>query len=226
MPRKLALCVLGSLILLPFSWGCSTAEDAYNDFRDRAATAQPPTDGGADSTSDKPFDGSIFGDASPASLSGSFWGACLTSAAGGNPDQALYSVLKITVTVGGDGTAQATVVSNALKLGAKTIADIVGTPVTPPVASIAIDGTFKLKMGTFVIPKEADPLAFDLTVENANYDGRVAPSLDSLCADFTGMITNPVKLDLSKKGENPCVFFRAPADGSVKKLEASAFHCP
>jgi hypothetical protein len=198
--------------------GCILPADAYSAFIERAPApdAAPTSAGdGGESCSDI-----LAGDPS-----GTFYGACLTSASSDDITQATYVKLVATVvTAPGGQTAGITSQMTSLVRSPSNISDTTGATSSPPTAPVAADCTYVIDAGTTTIPPLANFTGFSLVLENTVYRGKLLTP-DSSCADLDATISSPTTVDL-ETGGNYCVFRRAPPSGAVTLFTLSDYACP
>jgi hypothetical protein len=208
-----------SLALLPLSVGCLDPQADYDAFVARAPApdAQPPLN---DAQVADPCTEVLAGHPS-----GTFYGACLTTANTGDVTQATYVKLDTVVTPNADGaTGQLATKITSLQHNPTNVSQTVGVTSSPPAAPISAQCTYVLEAGTTVIPAAANSAQMDLVLSNTRYRGKLLTP-DSSCTALDATITSPVMIDLTKGG-NYCVFRRAPSDGSVTPFKIDDFACP
>jgi hypothetical protein len=156
---------------------------------------------------------------------GTFYGACLTTAASGDITQATYVKLDISVDVNPDGaTGTLTAAFTSLKYQATNVSQTEGPTQHPAPAAIAKDCTYVIDAGTTNIPAAAYKLNADLTLAGTRYRGKLLTP-DESCSDLDATLTAPVMLDLTTGG-NYCTFKRAPPDGSITLFKKEDYACP
>ncbi len=157
--------------------------------------------------------------------SGTFYGACLTTASSKDVTQATYVKLDTMVAPSADHTTgELTVGITSLVSSPKNISQTVGATTNPPSAPITKDCTYVINAGTTIIPGASNAAKTDLTLSNTRYRGKLLTQ-DESCTDLDAVITSPVPVDLTMGG-NYCIFRRAPADGSITLFKLSEFACP
>lgn len=212
--------VLALAIAIP-SGGCIDPQADYDAFVARAPApdAQPPASSDADVADPCP---EILSSNPPG---GTFYGACLTTAASGDVTQAIYVKLDTMIVPSADHTTgELTVQMTSLKAHPTNISETVGATTSPPTTAISAQCTYVLDAGTTVIPAAANAADTDLTLENTTYRGKLLTP-DLSCSALDATVTSPVPVDLTKGG-NYCIFRRAPADGSITPFALDDFACP
>ena len=203
------------------SGGCIDPRGDYDDFVARASSIPPPEAGAAD-TGIASIPCSEVLSSGP---SGTFFGACLTTASAGDATSAIYVVVQNDVVPSADGmTGQLTVTQTFLALHATNISQTAGPPLAYPPVTITPACTYVLDAGTVHIPASANSAAVDLVLDGTRYRGKIFTDSDS-CSALDATITAPVTVDLTKGG-NYCVFRRAPASGAVTPFTLADFACP
>jgi hypothetical protein len=208
----------GTLVLamcLGFA-GCIVPQDAYDAFVERAPAPDAATMSAGDGG--EPCSEILAGDPS-----GTFYGACLTSASSDQLTQATYVKLVATI-AGAPGSETISTQMTSLLLDATNISQTTGATSSPPTVPIAADCTYVIDAGTTMIPGPANFSSFTFVLENTQYRGKLLTP-DSSCADLDATITSPTTVDL-ETGGNYCVFRRAPADGAVTRFTLSEYTCP
>jgi hypothetical protein len=197
---------------------CIEPQDAYDAFVARA----PAPDAAAPTSSDA---GDPCSEILAGAPSGTFYGACLTTAAAGNVADATYVKLDATIVPSaGDTGGTITVALTSLALSPTNISQTVGDTSNPPPAAITADCTYVVEAGTITIPTAASYAHLPLVLAGTRYRGKLLTP-DSSCADLDATVTAPISTDLTEGG-NYCLFRRAPADGTVTLFTASEFACP
>jgi hypothetical protein len=159
------------------------------------------------------------------SPSGTFYGACLTSANAGDQTAAIYVVVKNEVVPDADGmTGKLTTTQTFLALHATNVSQTVGPAVTYPTAPITSACQYVVNAGTVTIPGAANSAGVDLVLEDTRYRGKISND-DESCAALDAQVTAPVTVDLTQGG-NYCVFRRAPASGAITPITLADFACP
>jgi len=204
--------------------GCIEPDTEYKDFIARApAPSLDASPSAGDSAPPALPCAQLMADAG--GLSGTFYGACLTTASAGDATQAIYTVVDFTVTPGSGGAADTVSASmTSLQLKPTNVSQTVGGVSNPPPAPLSSACTFVLDAGTISIPGPANATGAVLTMTGTTYSCKLLTP-DASCGAFSATITMPVMLDLTKGG-NYCVFRRAPADGSITLFTLSDFTCP
>jgi hypothetical protein len=198
--------------------GCIDPQSDYDSFVARAPAPDVLTQVGEAQASD-PCSQILSG-----SPSGTFYGACLTTANNGDATQATYVKLVTNVVPSADHTTgQLTVQMTSLMTKPKNISQTVGTTSTPPPAPISAECTYVINAGMVTIPAAGNAAGADLTLQNTRYRGKLLTP-DESCAALDATITSPVTIDLTKGG-NFCIFRRPLADGSITPFTAGDFQC-
>ncbi len=206
--------------LLPAA-GCIDPSSDYEDFVARASAIPLPDA----SSVDTGIAAIACSDVLSSSPSGTFYGACLTTASAGDSTAAIYVVVQNDVTVDpGGATGKLTVTQTFLDLHPTNISQKVGAPVTYPQVAITAACTYVLDAGMVTIPAAANSTGVDLVLDGTRYRGKVFND-DASCSALDAKITAPVTVDLTQGG-NYCVFRRAPASGAVTPFTLADFACP
>jgi hypothetical protein len=213
----IATCTLVAVALaVP---ACINPGDDYSNFVARA----PAPD--AQAVASDAFAGEPCKQVLAGPRTGTFYGACLTTAASGDVTQATYVKLDITVDVNPDGaTGTLTAAFTSLLFKANNVSMTVGSTQHPPTVPIASDCTYVINAGTTNIPGTANSLGVDLTLTNTRYRGKLLTP-DESCSDLDAIVTVPAMVDLTMGG-NYCIFKRAPPDGSFAPFTHGDFACP
>jgi len=207
---------------LPGGAGCIDPASEYDAFLARAPAPSLDASAAADGEIPAIPCTQLLADAD--NLSGTFYGACLTTVSAGDATQAIYTVVDLAVTPGSGGapdTVSATMTS--LQLKPTNISQTIGGVSKPPPAPISSGCTFVLDAGTIMIPATANATGAMLTLTGTTYSCKILTPDDS-CGVFSATVTAPVMVDLTKGG-NYCVFRRAPADGSITQFKLADFAC-
>ena len=148
----------------------------------------------------------------------------LETANAGDATQAIYVLVKTTLTPSTSGSAdQVAVAMTSLQLHPDNISQTVGSTSSPPAAIVSSQCTFVVDAGTITIPAAANASGADLTLSGTTYSWRLLTP-DASCAALSATVTMPVMIDLTRGG-NYCVFKRAPADGTVTEFTLADFAC-
>jgi|HubBroStandDraft_1064217.scaffolds.fasta_scaffold27636_3 hypothetical protein len=208
-----------ALAVLEDGAACIDPTSDYNDFIARAPAPSLDASVGDGGVPALPCSQVLAGGAS-----GVFYGACLTTASAGDATQAIYVLVKSTLTPGAGGSAdEITVTMTSLQLHPTNISQTVGATSSPPSATVSAQCTFVIDAGTIVIPGAANAVGSDLTLTNTTYSWKLLTP-DASCAALSATVTVPTMVDLTQGG-NYCVFKRAPADGSVTEFTLGDFVC-
>lgn len=136
-----------------------------------------------------------------------------------SPDQVVQVLADVKLTDKGDGTASFDATYQPLDAKARTP---VGSPFTGRNIAVASDGTFTDDQPQVMFPKEANPITGTDLVANVTLHGTIR-SKDRFCGPLTGMVTQPIPLDLagSKFGA-----IRVAADAVGATLPPTDYSCP
>ncbi len=209
----------GVLAALQDSTACIDPTSDYNDFIARAPA--PPLDA---SVGDGGVPALPCSQVLAGSPSGTFYGACLTTANAGDATEAIYVLVHLTVMPGGGGSAdEVAVTMTSLQSHPTNISQTVGATSSPPATTLSSECTFVADAGTIVIPGAANALGSDLTLTGTTYGWKLLTP-DASCTSLSATVTVPTTVDLTQGG-NYCVFKRAPADGSVTDFTLGDFVC-
>ena len=156
--------------------------------------------------------------------SGTFYGACLTTANSHDIKQATYVKLDATVVKNADGTASVTSRITSLVYEPTNVSQTIGATSSPPTATISASCTYVLEAGTIVIPAQANMASTELTLSNTRYRGKLLTP-DSSCTALDATLTSPISLDLTMGG-NYCIFRRPMPDGSITLFTLDEINCP
>jgi hypothetical protein len=204
---------------LGVSIGCIDPGADYDAFVARAIVPDAQPMPSADAQPAEPCPQILAGPAT-----GTFYGACLTTAASGDLRQATYVKLDSTLMANADHTAGTlTVQLTSLRFGATNVSDTVGATQSPPPSPVSPQCTYVIEAGTTTIPAGADYASTELVLMNTRYRGKLI-SEDESCSALDATVTTPVTVDLTMGG-NYCVFRRAPKDGTVTPFKLSDFQC-
>ena len=203
---------------------CVTPEQDYNDYVDRTADAHAPP----------PLPTFDAGETGPLSapdagfMSNTFFMACLTGNAEGDPTKASEFVAHANYapTSGGGGTF---IFSNqVLKSYPTKLSDIApdGTlydalPKTG--ATVNPDGTTTMTYGPTIIPGDANPVTnMQLTFSQTTLDFHIE-SESQMCAYINGDLTAPIVAMVN----GPCIFrLLSSPTSDLPTFQLSDFHCP
>lgn len=213
VPACLLACMLGAT-------GCADPSGDFTAFQGRVG---PPADSSApvDTGSDGGGDGAVFADAGVAAFNGVYWGVCLDNSYAGDVSKVTYDVFDFTF-AGGPGTYTVSGKRQALKTGAKNVAQVSGEVTVLPTTKVADDGTFAAAVAKFVQPSDSNGFGIDITVDKGVYQFGVT-SPEGGCGKFVGKVISPLEQDL----DETCVFARPAADGSFTPLtDTKPIHCP
>jgi hypothetical protein len=217
---RTALSSLLALAALRHGTGCVDPKTDYEDYLARVPTVAIDGGGSDASTPSLPCSTILAGNAS-----GTFYGACLTSASAGDPTAAIYAVLHETVTVNPDGTTGQIMISQAyLRARPTNVSQTVNAFVDYPTLPISSDCTYVFVAGDVTIPGASNSDMVDLVLSGTTYVSKLLTD-DKSCAGFSAMLTAPVSLDLTMGGSY-CAFQRAPADGTITPFTLADFTCP
>jgi hypothetical protein len=224
LPRGLAplgrLAPFAALGLAGVAAGCVDPQGDYDAFVERTASQSVIDAGATDADTGQPCPQVLA-----SQPSGTFFGACLTTASEGNAKDANYVVLNYAITADPGGTTgRLQVTQTFLVLNATNISQTVGPPNPYPSTPIDSNCTYVLDAGQLDIPAAANSFGVDLILSGTRYRGKILDA-DSSCSDLDATVTSPVTVDLTGGG-NYCVFRRAPPDGAVTPFALSDFACP
>ncbi|HSO31673.1 MAG TPA: hypothetical protein VLT33_04140 [Labilithrix sp.] len=218
--------LLGSLLVLTLACsgtGSFTGDGGLGEGGSDGAT-EPVADG-----STIPQDGGVDGAAPAEPVNGLYFGACLTTLAGGRVDRVLrfYTEVKYTPPV---SAAQATLELKltALKLGAgggppPTVSksETVGQSYTVPKGPVAASGVYAGPLGTITVPGAANPISGrDVVIEQTNVPGRFAPA--RFCSQLGGHVVAPADA-LLEGGSNTCIYLPVKEGDPTPALQLSDF---
>jgi hypothetical protein len=227
LPRGAAAVIRGrrAVVTLSVAYaGCVNPQADYNDFVARAPAPDAQVTGG-DAQATDPCPQILGG-----TPSGTFYGACMTTASSGDVTQATYVKLDTTVVASADHkTGQLTVAITSLQRtpagGPPTnVSQTVGATTNPPAAAVSKECTYVIEAGTTVIPAASNAAKMDLTLTGTRYRGKLLTQ-DESCTALDATITTPVTVDLTKGGNN-CIFRRAPKEGTITPFKLAEFACP
>jgi hypothetical protein len=214
-------CAVSLGTSLAGSEGCVDPRGDYDDFVARASAIPAPEAGPADTG----IAGLPCSEVLSSGPSGTFFGACLTTASAGDATSASCGGGQNDVVPSADGTtAQLTVTQTFLDLHATNISQTVGPPLAYRPVTITPECTYVLDAGTVDIPGGANSAGVDLVLDGTRYRGKIFTD-DESCSALDATITAPVTVDLTKGG-NYCVFRRAPPSGAVTPFTLADFACP
>jgi hypothetical protein len=213
------LTTIATVLTVSALAACINPQDDYEAFIARAPAPDAQVAAG-DAPSGEPCMQVLAGP-----RTGTFYGACLTTAASGDVTQATYVKLDISVDVNPDGASGTlTTAFTSLKYQATNVSDTVGPTQNNPPVPITKDCTYVIDAGTTNIPSAAYKLNAALTLSGTRYRGKLLTP-DSSCSALDATLTSPVMLDLTTGG-NYCVFRRAPPDGSITLFKKDDYTCP
>ncbi len=204
--------------------GCIDPRSDYDDFVARASSKVPPDAASPGASADTGAALSCS-EVLAASPSGTFYGACLTSANAGDATAAIYVVVQNDVVPDADGTTgKLSSTQTFLALHATNISQTVGPPDVYPTAPITSSCQYVIDAGTVTIPAAANSAGADLVLKGTRYRGKIY-NTDASCTALDATVTAPVTVDLTQGG-NYCVFRRAPASGAITPFTLADFACP
>jgi hypothetical protein len=204
--------------------GCVDPRTDYDDFIARVS-AIPPPDAAPGASGDTGVASVPCSQVLASKPSGTFYGACLTTANAGDATAAIYVVVQNDVVPDADGTTgKVTITQTFLALHATNISQTVGPPQVYPTAPVTAACQYVVNAGTVNIPAAANSAGADLVLEDTRYRGKIEND-DESCTALDAHVTAPVTVDLTQGG-NYCVFRRAPASGAITPITLADFACP
>jgi hypothetical protein len=217
---RTAPSILLALAALRQGTGCVDPKTDYEDYLARVPTVTFDAGASDANTSAVPCSTILAGNGS-----GTFYGACLTSASAGDPSAAIYAVLHETVAVNpGGATGQMTISQAYLQEHPTNVSQTVNAFTDYPALPISSDCTYVFVAGDVTIPGAANSDMVDLVLTGTTYLSKLL-SDNTACAAFSATLTAPISLDLTKGGSY-CAFQRAPADGTITPFTLADFTCP